>query len=84
MSKASAALERVLSGHGQIRFRDLQRLILKLGFRLDRIRGSHHIYVHPKATRPLNVQPIGNEAKQFQVRQLKVMIEEFDLRLEDE
>lgn len=84
MAKLSAILEKVMSAHGRIQFRDFQKLLLKLGFRLDRIRGSHHIYVHPKVTRALSIQPIGKEAKPFQVRQLRDMIAEFGLSLENE
>jgi hypothetical protein len=84
MAKTGAILEKVITGQGRIKFRDIQKLLLELGFYLDRIRGSHHIYIHPKATRPLNIQPVGNEAKPYQVRQLRDMIVEFSLKLENE
>jgi predicted RNA binding protein YcfA (HicA-like mRNA interferase family) len=84
MAKASVILEKVTTGRGRIQFRDFQKLLLKLGFHLDRTRGSHHIYLHPKVTRAFSVQCIGNEAKPFQVRQLRDMIAEFGLKLEDE
>jgi predicted RNA binding protein YcfA (HicA-like mRNA interferase family) len=83
MAKPSDILAKVTTGGGQIKFRDFQRLLLGLGFRLDRIRGSHHIYVHPKVARAFSVQPVGNEAKPFQVRQLRDMIVEFDLKLDE-
>ncbi len=75
-------LEAVLRGQGTIAFRDLQRLLAQLGFRLDRITGSHHIYLHPRVPRPLNIQPIGKDAKPYQVRQPRDMIKEFGLSLE--
>ena len=84
MAKARAILEKVMSGQGRIQFKEFQKLLAKLGFRLDRVRGSHHIYVHSKVTRPLSIQPIGNEAKPFQVRQLRDMITEFGLGIEDQ
>jgi predicted RNA binding protein YcfA (HicA-like mRNA interferase family) len=59
----------------------LKALLAKLGFQLDRVSGSHHIYLHPKVTRPLNVQPMGKDAKPYQVRQLRDIIEEFKLEL---
>jgi predicted RNA binding protein YcfA (HicA-like mRNA interferase family) len=52
MAKTGAIFEKVITGQGRIKFRDIQKLLLELGFYLDRIRGSHHIYIHPKATRP--------------------------------
>jgi predicted RNA binding protein YcfA (HicA-like mRNA interferase family) len=76
-------LEAVLRGRGTVAFRDLERLLGKLGFRLDRTSGSHRIYLHPKVSRPLNVQPIGKDAKPYQVRQLRDMIQEFDLTLDE-
>jgi predicted RNA binding protein YcfA (HicA-like mRNA interferase family) len=81
MAKLEKVLERVMKGRGAISFRDFERLLLALGFRHDRTGGSHRIYVHPRATRPLSVQPRGKDAKPYQVRQLREMIEEFDLRL---
>jgi predicted RNA binding protein YcfA (HicA-like mRNA interferase family) len=81
MASPTKTLARVLEGRGAIAFRDFERLLFALGFKLDRTSGSHRIYVHPTATRPLNVQPRGKDAKPYQVRQLRVMIEEFGLKL---
>lgn len=83
MAKPSDTLAKITTGRGRIKFRDFQKLLLGFGFRLDRIRGSHHIYVHAKVTRAFSVQPVGNEAKPFQVRQLRDMIIEFDLNLDE-
>ena len=81
MASPKRSLEAVKRG-GVIPFRDLQRLLEKLGFRQSRISGSHHIYVHPRVARPLNIQPVGKDAKPYQVRQLRDIIEEFGLTLE--
>jgi predicted RNA binding protein YcfA (HicA-like mRNA interferase family) len=83
MAGPKKTLEIVKQGGRNIAFRDLQRLLEKLGFRLNRISGSHHIYIHPRVPRPMNVQAAGKDAKPYQVRQLKDMIEEFGLRLEE-
>ena len=83
MSSPKKTLEAVKRGRGIISFGDLQRLLAKLGFQLARVNGSHHIYVHPIAKRPINVQPIGKDAKPYQVRQLRDMIEEFRLSLDE-
>ena len=79
MVKADAILAKVISGHGRIQFGDFQKFLVRLGFRLDRARGS---LCPPKGHPPIERQPIGNEAKSFQVGQLKDMIAEFDLKLE--
>ncbi|HEY7551721.1 MAG TPA: type II toxin-antitoxin system HicA family toxin [Hyphomicrobiaceae bacterium] len=81
MTKSSKVLDRVKEGQGTISFRDFERLLLALGFRLDRTSGSHRIYLHPQVSRPFSVQPRGNDAKPYQVRQLREMIEEFNLKL---
>lgn len=75
MASPTKTLDRVLEGRGSIAFRDFERLLFALGFKLDRTSGSHRIYIHP------NVQPRGKDAKPYQVRQLRVMIEEFGLKL---
>lgn len=76
-------LEQIFDGRSAIAFRDLQRVLRKLGFELVRTRGSHHIYRHPKVPRHMNIQPVGHEAKPYQIRQLRDIINEFDLKLED-
>jgi predicted RNA binding protein YcfA (HicA-like mRNA interferase family) len=84
VSRAKKTLAKVQAGFGTIAMRDLETVLIRLGFSLDRVSGSHHIYVHPKASRPLNIQRRGKDAKPYQVRQLRDMIEEFDLRLDDD
>jgi len=83
MASVKRVFDAVLAGRGSINFRDLERLLLRLRFRLDRTRGSHRIYLHPKVSRPLNIQPMGKDAKPYQVRQVRDMIIEFDLKLEN-
>jgi hypothetical protein len=56
----------------------------RLRFTHKRTRGSHHIYVHPKAKRPLSVQPRGAEAKGYQVAQFMAIVEEYGLTMGDE
>ena len=79
--KPAKVFERVMEGQGTISFRDFERLLNALGFKRDRTSGSHRIYVHPRVSRPLSVQPRGKDAKPYQMRQLRAMIEEFGLKL---
>jgi predicted RNA binding protein YcfA (HicA-like mRNA interferase family) len=83
MASPRKTFDAVKLGRGSIAFRDLQRLLGKLGFRLHRVTGSHHIYLHENVPRPINIQPVGKDAKPYQVRQLRDIIEEFDLKFED-
>lgn len=82
MNKSEKTLALLQAGKSAIAFRDLQTLLTALGFRLDRISGSHHLYVHGKASRPLNVQPDGKDTKPYQLKQLRAMISEFGLTLD--
>jgi HicA toxin of bacterial toxin-antitoxin, len=84
MSRALKALERILSAKGDVSFRDLEVALRILGFRLDRVAGSHHIFVHPSVNRPLSIQPIGKMAKRYQVRQFCDTVREFGLQAETE
>ena len=75
----SAKLIRKLSSGSALSFVELQAILEIFGFRLARISGSHHIYVHSIVSRPISVQPDGKDAKRYQVRQVRDMIAEFKL-----
>lgn len=79
VARRDPVLARVVEGRGTVRFRDLEHALRRLGFSLARLSGSHRIYRHPKVPRPLSIQPKGNEAKRYQVNQLRDMIAEFNL-----
>jgi len=84
MANVQRIYNKVIEGRVSVSFRDLQRLLLALGFRLDRISGSHHIYLHADVSRAISIQPVGKDAKPYQIRQLRDMIREFGLKLEDD
>jgi predicted RNA binding protein YcfA (HicA-like mRNA interferase family) len=75
-------LDQILQGHRTIPFRDFQALLSALGFALVRQRGSHRIYFHPRTGRPFPIQPDGQDAKHYQVRQLRDMIRKHGLTLD--
>lgn len=82
MASDKKTLEAVLSGRGTIPFRDLEHLLSALGFKHVRTRGSHHVYSHPEVPWLLSIQPIGKDAKRYQIRQLSDIIREFGLGLD--
>jgi predicted RNA binding protein YcfA (HicA-like mRNA interferase family) len=53
-----------------IRFSDLQSLLLDLGFQ-ERISGSHYIYRREGVRELINLQRDGSKAKIYQVRQVR-------------
>jgi len=62
-----------------IRYSDFQNLIIDIGFVFERQRGSHIIYYHDSIGEFMNIQPDGNKAKGYQVRQLREIINEHNL-----
>jgi len=70
-------------GGGSISFRDFERLLRAFGFTLDRTVGSHRHYVHPLVRRPFPVQPSGNDAKRYQVREFLELVERYGLHIEE-
>jgi predicted RNA binding protein YcfA (HicA-like mRNA interferase family) len=81
MAADETIIQAILTGHAAIPFRDLERVLRRLGFVVVRVRGSHYIYRHPRIPRHINIQPVGNEAKSYQVRQLRDMIVECNIKL---
>ena len=73
--------EKLLMGSRNVRFEDFCKVAQAFGYRRDRVQGSHHIYEHPKATRPLNVQNYHGQAKPYQIRQFLRDVEEFQLTM---
>ncbi|MFA5028175.1 MAG: type II toxin-antitoxin system HicA family toxin [Candidatus Methylomirabilota bacterium] len=67
-----------------VRFRDLLGLAGVLGFRIERIEGSHHILAHPDIPELLNLQEVQGEVKPYQVRQLLRLIERHNLNLRED
>lgn len=79
--KLRKLLQKSMNAPQNVRFADLRTLAGAFGYVLDRVNGSHHIFVHPLATRPLNLQNASGKAKPYQVRQFLRDIEEFQLKM---
>lgn len=80
MAKVAKTLDRVLRGtsDANIRFADLCTLLHRLGFE-ERIRGDHHIFTRDGVEEILNLQPRGNQAKAYQVKQVRSVIVNYGL-----
>ena len=76
-------LHKALNSPQNLRFQEFCTLTAAFGYKLDRVRGSHHIFVHPQAERPLNLQDSGGKAKPYQVKQFLRDVEEFHLILRE-
>ena len=73
--------ESIISGNSDnnIKYTDFQNLIIDLGFEFKRQKGSHIIYHHKRIKKNINIQPQGSKAKDYQVKQLREMIINYDL-----
>lgn len=78
MSQFEKLMEKLKSGNA-LTFADTQIILKKLGFTLERVSGSHHIYTHPQLDRPVNIQPVGKDAKPYQIKQIRDIIFELGL-----
>jgi len=74
-------LAKALSGTKNLRFLDFVALVEEFGFRLARVNGSHHVFVHPKLPELVNLQDVGGKAKPYQMRQFLKIVERHDLKL---
>jgi predicted RNA binding protein YcfA (HicA-like mRNA interferase family) len=81
---AKKTLQQILAGSKNIRFADMCRLVESFGFSLSRVTGSHHIFAHPNVPELVNFQEIKGQAKPYQIRQFLKLVEEYNLRLEDD
>ncbi|MDO9302642.1 MAG: type II toxin-antitoxin system HicA family toxin [Anaerolineales bacterium] len=84
MAKLQKIFAKILSGSKNIAFSDFILLVEGFGFRLSRVSGSHHIFVHAKVKELVNLQEVGGQIKPYQVRQFMNLVERYDLKLEEE
>ena len=80
MAKSKKLLQKIISGGSDknIPFRDLCQLLKSLGF-AERVRGDHHIFTKEGIDEILNLQPRGNQAKPYQVKQVRNVIVKYGL-----
>ncbi|MDP2851811.1 MAG: type II toxin-antitoxin system HicA family toxin [Gallionella sp.] len=80
MGKLEKILWQILmAGSDQnIAFDDLVYLLEGLGFE-KRIKGSHHLFSKDGVDEIVNIQPAGNKAKPYQVKQVRALIMKYRL-----
>lgn len=64
-----------------IKFIDLQKILHVLGFKC-RIKGDHFIYWKDGVDEIINIQPDGNKAKAYQVKQVRNIILKYQMEVE--
>jgi predicted RNA binding protein YcfA (HicA-like mRNA interferase family) len=81
--KKQKLLKKALAGSRNISFDEMIALVKAFGFRLSRVNGSHHIFVHVAMTELVNLQEVDGKVKPYQVRQFLKLVERYNLKLED-
>ncbi len=80
MSQYEKMMLKILLGNqdSSISFSELQKVLDVLGFQC-RIKGDHFIYTKNGVAEILNIQPRGNKAKAYQVKQVRNIIIKYKL-----
>lgn len=80
MSQYEKLLLSILSGtrDKSILFADLRTILDRLDFQC-RIKGDHFIYTKDGVEEIVNIQPVGNKAKPYQVKQVRNIILKYQL-----
>ncbi|MGN0205379.1 MAG: type II toxin-antitoxin system HicA family toxin [Coprococcus sp.] len=63
-----------------IRFSELLKLLNALGFNC-RIKGDHFVYYKSGIEEIINIQPDGNKAKPYQIKQIRMIIQKYNLEV---
>jgi predicted RNA binding protein YcfA (HicA-like mRNA interferase family) len=82
MAKRDKLKAKLLSGKQDknFDFDELCNLLLRLGFYERQGKGSHRIFYHKDVKDEIiNLQPAGNKAKPYQVRQVREVVSAYNL-----
>ena len=83
--KKRKLFEKAFNSPGNVRFDEFVTLLKAFGFTLDRVRGSHHVFVHPELGELLSIQSKqGGKAKPYQLRQFFKLVEQYNLSLNED
>jgi hypothetical protein len=80
MGKYSKLLHKILAGSSDanIDFSALCQLMVRLGFQ-ERVKGSHRIFWRQGVDEIMNLQPRGNTAKAYHVKQVRTVLLKYQL-----
>lgn len=78
----SKLFKRILENQKNVKLTEFRSLMESFGFRLSRIKGSHHIFAHPLVKEIVNIQEVNGEAKPYQIKQFLKIVERYNLTQE--
>ncbi|MCD8134194.1 MAG: type II toxin-antitoxin system HicA family toxin [Clostridiales bacterium] len=61
-----------------IRFIDMRKLLESPGFTY-KVKGDHFIYWREDITEIINIQPDGNKAKPYQIKQIRILLHKYGI-----
>jgi hypothetical protein len=81
MGKFEKLIFKLLSGaaDNNFSFEDLRLILINLGFTEKTTGGSHRIFYNENILEIVNIQPSGNKAKPYQVKQVRGIILKYKL-----
>ena len=82
MATIEKLMQSIMSGtqDRNIKFTDLQKILDVLGIQC-RIKGDHFIYWKDGIEEIINIQPDGNKAKPYQVKQIRGIILKYQMEV---
>ncbi len=80
MGKYAKLMQKILAGSADanVEFSSLCQLLIRLGFE-ERVKGDHHIFTQDGVEEIINLQPKGNQAKVYQVKQVREILVKYRL-----
>lgn len=80
MGRREKTYDKIMRGNSDrnINFEDLCNMLDWLGFS-GRIKGDHFIYYKDGIPEILNLQPIGNKAKPYQIKQIRYYLKKYEI-----
>jgi predicted RNA binding protein YcfA (HicA-like mRNA interferase family) len=72
--------QEIQQSHNNVRFKDFCRLIEWFGFVRKGGKGSHQTYYSPQIREIMDIQPMGGQAKPYQIKQLTRLVKLYDLK----
>jgi predicted RNA binding protein YcfA (HicA-like mRNA interferase family) len=80
---AKLYLQLLQTSDRSVSFRDFIALLEAFGFGHSRTKGSHLSFKHPTCPKLMVIQPIGKDAKRYQVREFLDLVREFELHIDE-
>lgn len=77
---AKNTYDMVMSGKNDnnIRFTDLRKMLDSLNF-CYRVKGDHFIYYREDIPEIVNIQPKGNKAKGYEIKQIRLLFRQYSI-----